>query len=93
MEKLRSAVADEHFDAVIDFSAYDSDVMKDTLKVLEDQIKLYIYISTDSVYEVGDVFFSPQKPRCNKFDIHKTRFAYHRPTICRAKQIVFDRQT
>jgi hypothetical protein len=57
LEKLRSAVADEHFDAVIDFSAYDSDVVKDTLKVLEDQIKLYIYISTDSVYEVGRTFF------------------------------------
>ncbi len=61
VEKLRSTVANEHFDAVIDFSAYDSDVVKDTLKVLEDQIKLYIYISTDSVYEVGKAFFSPQK--------------------------------
>ncbi len=41
---------------MIDFSAYDSDVVKDALKVLEDKIKLYIYISTDSVYEVGDLF-------------------------------------
>jgi len=56
LEKLRSAVADEHFDAVIDFSAYDSDVVKDALQVLEDQIKLYIYISTDSVYEVRNFF-------------------------------------
>lgn len=52
VEQLRSAIGDEHFDAVIDFSAYDSDVVKDALKVLENQIKLYIYISTDSVYEV-----------------------------------------
>lgn len=54
VEKLRSAIGDEHFDAVIDFSAYDSDVVKDALKVLDDRIKLYIYISTDSVYEVGN---------------------------------------
>ncbi len=66
LEKLRSAVADEQFDVVIDFSAYDSDVVKDTLKVLEDQIKLYIYISTDSVYEVGEkLLFTEQK----KFNI------------------------
>ncbi|CAF0896663.1 unnamed protein product [Adineta steineri] len=32
--------------------AYDSDVVKDALKALEGRIKLYVYISTDSVYEV-----------------------------------------
>ncbi|CAF3420315.1 unnamed protein product [Rotaria socialis] len=52
VEQLHSAIGNEHFDAVIDFSAYDTDVVKDALKVLEDKIKLYIYISTDSVYEV-----------------------------------------
>ncbi len=88
LEKLRSAVADEHFDAVIDFSAYDSDVVKDTLKVLEDQIKLYIYISTDSVYEVGRTFFLAEK-KIKKFNI---RFVYHRPMIYLVKQIVFDQQ-
>ncbi|UJR33385.1 hypothetical protein I4U23_020833 [Adineta vaga] len=51
-EQLRTAIGDQHFDAVVDFSAYDSDVVKDALKILDDQIKLYIYISTDSVYEV-----------------------------------------
>ncbi len=56
IEQLRSAIGDEHFDAVIDFSAYDNDVVKDALNVLEDQIKLYIYISTDSVYEVRNLF-------------------------------------
>ncbi|CAF1485237.1 unnamed protein product [Adineta ricciae] len=52
VEKLRNTIGDEQFDAVIDFSAYDTDVVKDALKVLEDRFKLYIYISTDSVYEV-----------------------------------------
>ncbi|CAF0811713.1 unnamed protein product [Adineta steineri] len=52
LEQLRTAIGNEHFDAVIDFSAYDSDVVKDALKALEGRIKLYIYISTDSVYEV-----------------------------------------
>lgn len=52
VEQLRLAIGNEHFDAVVDFSAYDSDVVKDALKVLDDHIKLYIYISTDSVYEV-----------------------------------------
>jgi len=65
VEKLRSAVGDEHFDAVIDFSAYDSDVVKDALQVLEDQIKLYIYISTDSVYEVRNFFSSKKKLKFN----------------------------
>ena len=55
VEKLRNAIGDEQFDAVVDFSAYDSDVVKDALKVLDDRFKLYIYISTDSVYEVGIV--------------------------------------
>ena len=52
IEQLRAAVGNEQFDAVIDFSAYNSDVIKDALEVLENQIKLYVYISTDSVYEV-----------------------------------------
>ncbi|CAF2325997.1 unnamed protein product [Rotaria sp. Silwood2] len=56
VEQLRSSIGDEHFDAVIDFSAYDSDVVKDALKVLESRIKIYIYISTDSVYEVCQPF-------------------------------------
>lgn len=42
---------------MIDFSAYDSDVVKDTLDVLENRIKLYVYISTDSVYEVEFCLF------------------------------------
>ena len=54
-EKLRSAIGNQRFDAVIDFSAYDSDVVKDALQVLQDQIRLYIYISSDSVYEVSDL--------------------------------------
>lgn len=39
-------------DVVIDFSAYDADTLADTLDVLGDTIGLYIFISSDSVYEV-----------------------------------------
>ncbi len=55
VEKLRSTVVNEHFDAVIDFSAYDSDVVKD--------------ISTDSVYEVGKAFFLRRNKDTKNFDI------------------------
>lgn len=41
-----------NFDYVVDFSAYEPDVIKDALNVLKDKIGLYIYISSDSVYEV-----------------------------------------
>ncbi len=41
------------FDAVIDFSAYENRVIKNALNdIPADKIKLYILISTDSVYEV-----------------------------------------
>jgi nucleoside-diphosphate-sugar epimerase len=59
LEELRSAIGAERFDAVIDFSAYDSDVVKDALEVLQDQIRLYVYISSDSVYEVSDLVLEP----------------------------------
>lgn len=42
------------FDVVVDFSAYHLNAVVETLKLLKDQIKLYIYVSTDSVYDVCD---------------------------------------
>ena len=55
VERLRDRIGDQRFDIVIDFSAYNSDVITDALEVLQDRIKIYVYISTDSVYEVGGV--------------------------------------
>lgn len=55
VEQLRAGVGDTRFDAVIDFSAYSSDVVQDALEALQGQIQLYIYISTDSVYEVSSL--------------------------------------
>lgn len=40
------------FEAVIDFSAYHVFEINEALKMLEGKIKKYIYISSDSVYEV-----------------------------------------
>ncbi len=42
------------FDHVIDFSGYDSQAVKSSLDVLGKHTSLYIYVSTDSVYEVCD---------------------------------------
>ncbi|XP_078606661.1 uncharacterized protein LOC144879258 [Branchiostoma floridae x Branchiostoma japonicum] len=40
------------FDAVIDFSCYSGAQMKQSLELLGNKAGLYVYISTDSVYEV-----------------------------------------
>ncbi|CAG7673132.1 unnamed protein product, partial [Allacma fusca] len=42
-----------HFDIVIDFSAYKPEVISEALEYLNGKVGLYIYISTDSVYEVS----------------------------------------
>ncbi|XP_076467713.1 uncharacterized protein LOC143298702 [Babylonia areolata] len=42
------------FDVLIDFSAYHVFAVTEVLRVLKGRIKLYVYISTDSVYDVCD---------------------------------------
>ncbi|ESN93641.1 hypothetical protein HELRODRAFT_180732 [Helobdella robusta] len=44
----------DKFDAVVDFSAYSDHEIKEALKLLKHQAKLYVYISTDSIYDVCD---------------------------------------
>lgn len=46
------SVHDLYFDAVIDFSGYHPVSISDTLYLLSGRVRLYVYISTDSVYEV-----------------------------------------
>ncbi|XP_013410026.1 uncharacterized protein LOC106173432 [Lingula anatina] len=46
----------QQFEAVIDFSAYVPYAVDQALKILQDKVKLYIYISTDSVYDVCPKF-------------------------------------
>ncbi|CAG0922825.1 unnamed protein product [Notodromas monacha] len=50
MEFVRSV---DKFDFVVDFSAYNPKILKNSLRVLDEKVGLYIYISTDSVYEVS----------------------------------------
>ncbi|KAK7498730.1 hypothetical protein BaRGS_00010107 [Batillaria attramentaria] len=50
--ELVDIVGNSSFDAVIDFSAYIPFSAKQALKLVKNKAKLYIYISTDSVYEV-----------------------------------------
>lgn len=42
----------EHFDIVLDFTAYHPKWIHDNVEVLRGKVGLYIYISTDSIYEV-----------------------------------------
>ena len=43
-----------YFDAVIDFSAYHAFEISETLEIFRGKVMRYIYISSDSVYEVCD---------------------------------------
>uniref|UniRef100_T1IJ26 NAD-dependent epimerase/dehydratase domain-containing protein n=1 Tax=Strigamia maritima TaxID=126957 RepID=T1IJ26_STRMM len=47
------AVMERPWDVVLDFSGYRPEVVENTLQVLENRMRLYIYISSDSVYEVS----------------------------------------
>ncbi|XP_060077209.1 uncharacterized protein LOC132556783 [Ylistrum balloti] len=51
-EDLRRFKDAVYFDVVIDFSAYHSEAVEDVLDLLKSRIGRYIYISSDSVYEV-----------------------------------------
>ena len=42
------------YDAVIDFSSYNARQTKQVVDILKDRVGVYVYISTDSVYEVCD---------------------------------------
>jgi nucleoside-diphosphate-sugar epimerase len=45
--------ADEFY-AVLDFSGFEPQWIENAVQVLEDKVRVYIYISTDSVYEVSE---------------------------------------
>ncbi|KAF4526738.1 hypothetical protein B566_EDAN015308 [Ephemera danica] len=42
------------FDCVVDFSAYEPNVLREALLVLKQKAGIYIYISSDSIYEVSE---------------------------------------
>ncbi len=46
--------ATDKFDYVLDFSGYEAKWVHDAIAVLKDKVGYYVYISTDSVYEVCD---------------------------------------
>ena len=43
-----------YYDAVIDFSSYNMRQIKQVVEILRDRVGIYVYISTDSIYEVCD---------------------------------------
>lgn len=43
-----------YYDAVIDFSSYNSRQIKQVVDILRERVGIYVYISTDSIYEVCD---------------------------------------
>ncbi len=51
-QELMKCVENEYFDLTIDFSGFKGKQVKDTIKLMTNRTSLYIYISSDSVYEV-----------------------------------------
>ena len=47
-------LASGYYDAVIDFSSYNARQIKQVVEIMRGRVGLYIYISTDSIYEVCD---------------------------------------
>ena len=47
------SIAVPHYDVVVDFSSFRKKQMQQAISVLAGRVGLYIYISTDSVYEVS----------------------------------------
>ena len=43
----------QRFDIVLDFSGYEPKWIHDNCQVLKGKVGVYVYISTDSVYEVS----------------------------------------
>jgi dTDP-4-dehydrorhamnose reductase len=58
--ELCSLLKQTQFDVVVDFSGYDAFAVREAVTLVEGHVGLYIYISSDSVYEVCDV-----QPRAN----------------------------
>lgn len=44
----------EHFDAVLDFSGYQAKWVEDAISALGDKVGVYVYVSSDSVYDVSE---------------------------------------
>lgn len=54
-EVEESSVKDGPYYAVFDFSGYFPDWIEETTQLLKDKARVYIYVSTDSVYEVAEI--------------------------------------
>ena len=51
----------ERFDFVIDFSAYNAKEMETSIKLLKNKVGVYIFMSTDSVYDACGVPYTGEK--------------------------------
>lgn len=54
VEKLASIVPDVHYDALVDFCAYNPGEISPIVEVLHDRIGQYIYVGTASVYDPNE---------------------------------------
>ena len=57
-KQLTDVTDNTYFDFVIDFSAYSKKTLSPSIDLLEGKVGLYIFISSDSVYEVCDITHS-----------------------------------
>ena len=51
--ELTQFVSGSKVDAVVDFSGFDPEAVEEALRVVWRNVGVYIYVSSDSVYEVG----------------------------------------
>ncbi len=66
------------FDLVVDYCAYDSDAIETSLNALDpprENFKLYLYISTDSVYDASPFTLGKEDPYRDHLPINET-FGY-----------------
>ena len=51
-QELQSLMTNTSFDSVVDFSGYYGYMVQDCIEFMKSKTKLYVYVSSDSVYEV-----------------------------------------
>ena len=49
---LQQCLKNTTFDAIVDFSTFDANAMRDAVSTFRDKAKMYIYISSDAIYDV-----------------------------------------
>lgn len=78
-DRLREATRrlGSEWDCVVDFSGFSGDDVQAALKGLQSAFKLYVYISSDSIYEVSSWAYEKWKPRQTQDGSYETFVCEH----------------